>query len=445
MICPDPQLASNPAVSVSPAYAPTIERKETTLRPALWMTVATLALMFFGPSFLRLFRPPSDQYADFVQEWLSARNYWAGEPVYLPQRQAMYLHTGQDIKGFDIDLPWNAHPPVTILLALPFGIITDYHTAHLVWNLCTFPLIAFSIWLIFRELRIGWDWAPLVLVVCYLISASPVRMQLFQGQLNTVLLLMLVLGWIADRRGYQVGAGVAIGIATALKFYPALLLISFVAAGRWRSIAAALIIAAGLNGIALAVFGWNAFETYIRQVLPSLGVFRGSWSNFSATGYWTRVGRQFHVPAFGSAAAIASQCAVVAIVAWSGWRIRSVRDRDLAYALAIVGMTLASPVAWGHYFVMLVLPMVLIWYYLPAGPARGLLIAAMLILWLPQLVYPRAILGSEQVKLLTNTHPIPDSPVLCLLALGAIPYALTALFLITARARFQHSAAPASG
>ena len=415
---------------------PSTARKETIIQPALWITAATLVLLFFGPSFLRLFRPTPDNYPDFVQEWLSARNFWAGDPVYLPQRLAMYRHTGQDIAAFDVGLPWNAHPPVTVLLAIPFGKITDYRTAHLVWNLCMFPLIPLSIWLIFRELRIAWNWHLAVLTGCYLISASPVRLQLFQGQLNSILLLLLVIGWLADRRGYQAGAGIAVGIATAMKLYPGLLLIYFATSGRWRAIAAALLAGAAFNGLALAVFGWSAFETYVRQVLPSLNVFRGAWSNYSATGYWTRVGHQFHIPLLGTIAAIASQCLVVAVVALASRGIRSIRERDLAYALTIVGMTLASPVAWGHYLVMLVLPMVLAWYYVPAGVLRYSLIAAVIVLWIREILYPWAVIGYEATKNLSNTEPVPDNPVLCLFALGAIPYALAGLFFITARARF---------
>ena len=211
------------------------------------------------------------------------------------------------------------------------------------------------------------------------------------------------------------------------------------------AILVSLLVGLALNGIALAVFGWGAFETYVRQVIPSLEVFRGGWANYSATGYWTRVGRQFGVPALGNAAAVASQCAVVAVVAGSGWRIRSVRDRDLAYGLAIVGMTLASPVAWGHYFVMLVLPTALAWYYLPAGSSRNILIVATIVLWVREIYYPWAVIGFERTKLLTNTDPVPDNPVLCLVALGAIPYALAALFLITARARFASRALAACG
>jgi len=410
----------------------------------LWATIGLLALLYFGPSFLAMFRPPPRDYPDFVQEWLSTRNFWAGDPVYLPQREAMKRRVGLDAPGFDTALPWNAHPPATVLVALPFGLIDDYRTAHLAWNLCTFPLLMLSIWLVFRELDVRWRWGSAVLAGCFLLWNSPVRIQLFEGQLNCLLLALLVSGWTADRRGYQVGAGAAVGTAMALKLFPGLLLIYLVMFGRWRALVTALLVGVGLNGVALAAFGWSEFETYIRQVLPSLGVFRGSWHNYSATGYWMRVGQQFDAPALGSVGVIASQCAILVVIALAGWRADSIRDRDLAFALTVVGMLLASPVTWGHYFVMLVLPAVLAWHYLPNHIAHGMLIAILVVLGTREILFPRAIIGYEQAEALTDTGPIPDNPVLCLVALGAIPYALTGLFLMTARARFSRpTAAPA--
>jgi hypothetical protein len=402
----------------------------------LWATAGILALLYCGPSFLAMFRPPPRYYPDFVQEWLSARNFWAGDPVYLPQREAMNRRIGLDVPGFDVGLPWNAHPPVTILVALPFGLIDDYRTAHLAWNLCTFPLLVLSLWLVFRELNVRWCWGSAVMMSCYLLGNSPVRVQLFEGQLNCLLLGLLVCGWIADRGGYQIAAGIAIGTAMAMKLFPGLLLVYLAAAGRWRALMAALLVGAGLNGVALAIFGWSGFETYIRQVLPSLDVFRGSWHNYSATGYWLRVSRQFHAPILGPVAIIVSQSVVLAVIARAGWQAHSIRDRDLAYALAIVGMLLASPVAWGHYFVMLVPPLALAWYYLPNRFMHGALIVILAVLGTPEILFPRSVIGYEQAEALTDTGPIPDNPVLCLVALGAIPYAITGLFLILAWARF---------
>src|SRR5262245_19069847 len=116
-----------------------VEPRARLLSFALGASAAAVALFFFGPVFVNVFHP-SETYRDFTQEWLSTRNFWSGEPVYLPQRHAMLRHTGRDLPSLTIELPWNAHPPIAVLAALPFGLIQDYATAHQTWNLVTFLL-----------------------------------------------------------------------------------------------------------------------------------------------------------------------------------------------------------------------------------------------------------------------------------------------------------------
>src|SRR5262245_13389075 len=95
----------------------------------IWMALAAIVLLLLGPMFVHVFRPPPDTHLDFVQEWLSARCYWARDPVYLMQREAMLRQTGRDLAALD-ERPWNAHPPVAVLVALPFGLVPDYRSAH---------------------------------------------------------------------------------------------------------------------------------------------------------------------------------------------------------------------------------------------------------------------------------------------------------------------------
>ena len=128
------------------------------------------------------------------------------------------VRTGQDIPAFDELLPRNAHPPATVLVALPFGWISDYRTAHLVWNLLTLPLLLLSIVLVMRESKIQSRWWSVFTTIALVLPCSAVLSQLYQGQLNFLLLFLLVAAWSADRRGKQVAAGIAVGAATAPRF-----------------------------------------------------------------------------------------------------------------------------------------------------------------------------------------------------------------------------------
>jgi hypothetical protein len=407
----------------------------------MWAAAAALSLLYFGPALVGVLRPAPDEYSDFVQEWLSARSYRSGDPVYLPQRDAMLLHTGRDVPAFASGLPWNAHPPVAVLVALPFGAVPDYRAAHLAWNLLTFPLLVLSVVLVAREWGFRFRWWSVFAAVPLVVSCQPVLAHLYQGQLNFVILLLLVAAWIADRRGHQVAAGVAVGTAAALKIFPGLLLVYFVATRRWRAAAAAVATGLALNAVAFAVLGAGAFETYVRDVLPSLKMFRGTWSNVSLTGYWTRVGSSLGAPALGLVAAACCQLAAVAAVWLVARRAATGDDRDRAFALAVAAMPLASPVAWAHYFVILLLPVALLLARLPRGAAFCVLIAVCAVLWLPESFYPGLLIGRSAAAAMPVVGPLPGGVGMAVVGLGPFTYALVALFLLVCFARFAPAGA----
>ena len=47
-----------------------------------WGITAAVIVAVVGPTYLRVFLPPEGAYTDFIQEWLSARNYFADQPIY---------------------------------------------------------------------------------------------------------------------------------------------------------------------------------------------------------------------------------------------------------------------------------------------------------------------------------------------------------------------------
>src|SRR5436305_12818254 len=72
---------------------------------------------YFGPTFVRALCVPDEENTprDFFQEWASARNYWEGQPIYGPQREAWRRYQGRELQGGaateSLFLDVNAHPP----------------------------------------------------------------------------------------------------------------------------------------------------------------------------------------------------------------------------------------------------------------------------------------------------------------------------------------------
>ena len=126
----------------------------------------------------------------------------------------------------------------------------------------------------------------------------------------------------------------------------------------------------------------------------------------------------------------AFRLAVVVAVARACWRARMPTAQTCAFAV-LVGMLLVSPVSWTHYFLLLALPVALVWSRLPAGPARWAMWAAFAVMWLPDNLMPLVVMGPEQAVLLARDHNAPVPPWENLVAISAPHYALLALFVLT--------------
>ncbi|MCS6865950.1 MAG: glycosyltransferase family 87 protein [Gemmataceae bacterium] len=415
----------------------------TTWPPAriiVWGVVAVVVGVWFGPRFILAFRPAENYYFDFLQEWLSARNYLAGTPVYAEQTQAMLRHTGVLLKeGMGMILSWNAHPPASVMIALPFGHL-PYRDAHFLWNVVTFPLFLISIVIILWELKFPLSPWSLLPALSLLLLFHPLYLQLFLGQLNILLVFFITLAWWADRHDRIGWAGVAVGIAAGLKLYPAFLLAYFFCTRRWRGLATGVATFLAVNGLALAVFGIATFRTYIDVVVPSLQKYQTSGWNISITAFWLRIFDPHPAqkiitwstqPEAARLLIWLSRLVITAVVVWVAWRSYSVATRDRAFATAIVGMLLVSPITWSHYFILLLLPAALLWLRWPSGSLRILLWLVLIPLWMPDYFFVALAVGPSQAQAMVNMQHDPIKPVVNITFFAVLTYALVALFVLT--------------
>src|SRR5215468_4297776 len=116
----------------------------TRQRQLTWIVLGGAACLLFGWSFVESLRPPSTIMLDFFQEYASARNYREDLPIYTQQTITCRRYLGfssQADKDNPYYLHYNAHPPASILLALPLAGL-GYSNAFLAWNLLTLAAMA---------------------------------------------------------------------------------------------------------------------------------------------------------------------------------------------------------------------------------------------------------------------------------------------------------------
>lgn len=363
----------------------------------LWIGLAGLVCLTSGPPFVRLLRPERERWTDLFQEWASARNYLVGWPIYADHHLAIERHIGDigegewpNLRGAASLIRVNAHPPTAVLLALPLGFL-DYPDAVLVWNLLSLAALFLSLWLVARTLSVPvppWSVAPLLAL---LLLCAPLLAQVYCGQLNLVLLLVLTGTWIAHRSGRPMWAGTLLGLAGAIKLFPAFLFVFFLLRRQWKAVGAGILSLLFLTVLTASVLGTDSYVTYARDVVPQAALFRNSWHNLSMPGFWTKLFDPRNtriVPVYGSMlierAGIGLSCgALVTVLAWITLRSSGREEEDSAFALTVTAMLLVSPITWNHYILLLLVPLAVVWTRLPAtNLARLPFLIILFILWL---------------------------------------------------------------
>lgn len=373
-------------------------------RKILWIILFFCALAVFAPGYLAALRPAEGQVFDFFKEWASVQNRFTGLPVYTDQEVALEKHLNLKLStpGAFFDR-YNTHPPSANLIAVPFAWLS-YREAQLAWNLAAIGMLALSLYWIVQGLNIQMTfWTTLVLLTL-LLATDPLQQTLIQGQPNLLLGLLIVGTWRAGRTGNSFLAGSCLGLATAIKIYPAYLFLYFLVRRDLRALAGGAVSLGLISLLTLALFGTEAYRDYLSVVLPSLSDITNNWGNASLLAFWERLFEQsshsvqpvVDSPSLLKLAVWSSWIALTALAGLAAWRTRNTDFDDQAYAITIVSMLLMTPTTWHHYFIILLLPIgLLLTMYTPYSGKRwlvNLLIVALAIS--PRLIW--ALLISRQ-------------------------------------------------
>ena len=390
----------------------------------------------------RLSQCPKGYDCDFVEEWTSSRNFWTGRPVYLPLAESVPLYFGPQAH---VQVPVNGHPPTSVLVAIPFGLL-DFRTAWQAWNVLSLAALAGSLWLLMRPKGLGYAAWVAIPVAVLLLASNPLAQQVIEGQLNLLLLAMLVGAWAAEREDRPIVAGLLIGAATAIKLYPGLLIVYFLARRRWSAVGAAAGMVAALALTAGACFGPDVFAIYIRDVIPAFAHYGDNLANASLAGLWSKLfvgvagytDPLWHWPLVARLATLFSGLGIAALCGWKAWQARNRAERDLAFAACVIGSLLASPITWGHGFVLLVMPLLIVWRHCRGQTRKRLILAGVIaVLWLirPNWIWNALVPGFEALTLGVAPAGFRIAPVYTLLAFAYATYGLIALFDLTLAAR----------
>ncbi len=258
---------------------------------------------------------------------------------------AAALTRGADIYDTPAKL-LNLNPPLLTVLLTPFAAL-DVLTAYRVFVVLTALLVVAAVLAVARELRLP---APITAaVVVTVLVSSPLHGTLVLGQIYPLLLVGLVGGWIAERRGRPLLAAALYGVTVALKPSLAPLLLLPAVQGRWAPFRAGIAAAAVATLVGVLVAGPSSAVAWLTIALGE-GV-PDTVDNASLPGLAVRLGLP---PVLGLVLGAGVLVATLALCR------RWAADPAGAAPFAVLAASLLlSPIAW-HNYLMLLWPGVLL-------------------------------------------------------------------------------------
>jgi arabinofuranan 3-O-arabinosyltransferase len=283
---------------------------------------------------------------DFVNYWAAARLAISGKAI-LTYHINDFLAFERSLTAANAEFKWYSYPPVTTLLALPFGLL-PFAPAFAAWTLAGWVLLT-------RMLahRMGWITAAVALL------ATPgFVLDISSGQNGAFSAAFLAGGvLLLDRRPLL--AGVLFGLLCYKPHLGVLIPVALLVSGKWRTVLAAGATTFALVGASVLLVGWDVWAAFIhnapinRSVLETISVECARMPTvYTAARLLGASNALAYVGQFISG--IFATLAV--IIVWRG-----AASTRLKSAALIIATFLVTPYAWDYDTVVLLF--VAIWYW----------------------------------------------------------------------------------
>lgn len=283
--------------------------------------------------------------------WPGAHALMIDLQVYRAGGEHLLDHRPLYAGGVLLDLPF-VYPPVAAVLFVPLALL-PVPLLKILWTALGVALLVLVVRraaaLAGAALRPG----TVALLVAAALWLDPVRTTFYLGQINVVLLALVLLD-LTGRPSRWRGAG--LGLAAALKLTPLLFVVFLLLTGRRREAGAAVGTFAAATGLGFALAPAESVQYWLRGTFAAANRISdvAATSNHSVDGLVARV-LGADLPVYLALAGLLTAAALAVAV-------RAHRRGEDLLALTVVGLASAAvaPFAWSHHFVWCVPLLVLL-------------------------------------------------------------------------------------
>jgi alpha-1,2-mannosyltransferase len=263
--------------------------------------------------------------------------------------------------GVLLDLPF-VYPPFAAAVFAPLALL-PLGVLKVVWTAAGLGLLGFVVHRCARS--VGMPAGPALRATSLLTALAtcldPVRTTLYLGQINIVLLAVVVADLLGRRDSRWRGVGV--GVAAAVKLTPLVFVAYLLFTGRRRAAANAAGAFAAAAGIGFLVAPDNSASYWFDGTFADADRISGvaSAANHSLNGLLARLGSQSTLPWLVGALVLG------ALTVWVAVRAHRAGEEVLALALCGLASAALAPFAWSHHWVWVVPLVVLLAHRAMAG------------------------------------------------------------------------------
>lgn len=313
---------------------------------------------------------------DFLALWMAGEAVANGTPalIYPPDTGVFTMTPPPEwletlaARGHDDPVYPFIYPPLWAWLMAPVTQVTTFETATVLLRGALAALLAGTL---LAARRLAAPDSPLLpwlaAGVMMLMLTTTGMIALFQNQPQILVAFLTVLALERAGRGVPVPGGALMALAAAIKLYPALLALLWLARGQYRAFGAFLVTGGALAGLSVAVAGWPLHARFLDLIgMISGTVLSASQSHTTDVLFaqilwpfqfsfieditaetengWLVLEKSAGFAAFGKGL----QLATLAALAWAG---RRGMVAAAFWPLAMVALSLTGPLAWSYHYI----------------------------------------------------------------------------------------------
>lgn len=308
---------------------------------AVLLAAAFIGWRLFGHSHYLI---DTDVYRMGGQAWLDGRPLYA-DGVLFSTRSGL-------------DLPFT-YPPLAAIAFSPLALV-GLGAAGAAITVATLLLLVVSEWIVLTRLGVPgeaaagpgplWSrrfWLAAGLVAVSVLTLEPIRANLSFGQINVVLMALVIADCVPRRTPWP--RGILLGVAIALKLTPAVFLLYFVLRRDGRAVLWALASFTAATLLAFALAPRDSWQYWTQTVRNTDRIGSATWNtNQNAAGALARL-------ALGDGVRFAVWTAVcfaaLALTVWAVRRVLAAGEPALALLCVALFGLVVSPVSWSHHWV----------------------------------------------------------------------------------------------